>query len=247
MSSQKNLPSIDAVLKQSWLIFRKTLRYSFSLNLLLTVFSLLPILFISELQNPPTPEVFQQGLQILMPYLPFYIGGLVLGNAAIFYRMGYLMQNKLPSLGEVFGFVLKKLLPLFVATILFGFAVGIGFMALFVPGIIFAVYLMFYQPLILFSNVTVLESLEISHRLVKEKWWYSATIIGIATSLIPFCSLLLGGIFNLLGIDISFEGTLVVEIFLNSLLASFFHCTLLVLYQELRNFHQFKVSDSFVA
>jgi len=247
MSSQKNLPSIDEILKQSWLVFQKTLRYSFSLNFLLAVFSLLPILFIPELQNPPTPEVFQQGLQILMPYLPFYIGGLVFGNAAIFYRIGYLMQNKLLSLWEVFGFVLKKLLPLFGATILFGFAVGIGFLALFIPGLIFATYLMFYQPLILFANAGMFEAIEKSYLLVKGKVAYSIIIGAVAISIVPFASTLLQILLETMDITLPFELSLAVEIILNCFLASFFHCTLLVFYGILINFNQIKVSESFVA
>ncbi|MEY3219371.1 MAG: hypothetical protein RIT27_728 [Pseudomonadota bacterium] len=217
------------------------------LNFLLAVISLLPILLISELQNPPSPEVFQKGLQILMPFLPLYMIGMVFCNAAIFYRLGCLMQNNLLSLTQVYAFILRKLLPLCGATILFVLAVGIGFMALFVPSVIFATYLMLYQPLILFANTNMFESLENSFRLVKGKGWYAAIIGGVAMLFIPFCSLFLEMVFNTLSIDISFELTLIIEILLNTFLASFFHCTLLVLYQTLSNYRPLSVSDHFVA
>ncbi len=247
MFPQKILPPISAILKQSWSLYQNTLTYCFSLNFLLALFSILPILLIPELQNPPTPEVFQKGLQIFAPYLPFYVFGLVISNAAIFYRVGYLMQDKVISLSQTYSFVLTKLFPLLGATILFGFAVGIGFLALFVPGLIFATYLMFYQPLVLFANAGMFEAIEKSYLLVKGKLGYSIIIGAVAISIVPFASTILQIAFEVIGINLPFELSLAVEVLLNAFLASFFHCTLLVFYRTLINFHQIKVSDSFVA
>lgn len=248
MFPQKILPPISSVLKQSWLLYQSTLTYCFILNFLLALFSILPIILIPELQNnPPTPEVFQKGLQIFAPYLPFYVFGLVICNAAIFYRVGYLMQDKLIPLSQTYGFVLTKLFPLLGATILFGFAVGIGLLALFVPGLIFATYLMFYQPLVLFANVGMFEAIEKSYLLVKGKVGYAIIIGGIALLMIPFWSTFLQVLLETIDLDLPFELSLAFEVLLNTLLASFFHCTLLVLYGILINFHQIKVSDSFVA
>lgn len=241
------LPAISDVLKQSWALFQTTLPYSFFLNLLLALFSILPILLIPELQNPPTPEAFQKGLKIFAPYLPFYVSGLVIFNAAIFYRVGYLMQDKLVSLPQTYTFVLTRLFTLLGATILFGFAVGIGFLALFVPGIIFAVYLMFYQPLILFSNAGMFEAIEKSYLLVKGKLLYATMIGAVAISIVPFSSTLLQIVFEILGIELPFELTLIIEILLNAFLVSFFHCTILVLYGILSKLSQINVSESFVA
>lgn len=247
MFPQKSLPPISNVLKQSWLFYQNTLTYCFILNFLLALFSVLPILLIPELQNPPTPEVFQKGLQIFAPYLPFYVFGLVVFNAAIFYRLGYLMQDKVIPLPQTYGFVLTKLFPLLGATILFGFAVGIGFLALFVPGLIFATYLMFYQPLILFANAGMFEAIEKSYLLVKGKIGYSIIIGAVAISIVPFWSTFLQILLETLNVDLPFELSLAVEVLLNTFLASFFHCTLLVFYGVLINFHQVKTSDSFVA
>jgi len=247
MFPQKILPPISSVLKQSWLLYQKTLTHCFMLNFLLASFSVLPILLIPELQNPPTPEAFQKGLQIFAPYLPFYVFGLVIFNAAIFYRVGYLMQDKLIPLPQTYSFVLTKLFPLLGATILFGFAVGIGFLALFVPGLIFAAYLMFYQPLILFANAGMFEAIEKSYLLVKGKVAYSIIIGAVAISIVPFASTLLQILLETMDITLPFELSLAVEIILNCFLASFFHCTLLVFYGILINFNQIKVSESFVA
>lgn len=247
MFPQKILPPISAILKQSWSLYQNTLTYCFSLNFLLALFSILPILLIPELQNPPTPEIFQKGLQLFAPYLPFYISGLVFGNAAIFYRIGCLLHNKFISLPQSYLFVLTKLFPLLGATILFGFAVGIGFLALFVPGIIFAVYLMFYQPLVLFANAGTFEAIEKSYRLVKGKILYATIIGGIALSIIPFWSTFLQIVFEMIGMDLPFELVLIMEVLLNAFLASFFHSTILVLYEILSKLSSIKVSESFVA
>lgn len=247
MFPQKILPPISDVLKQSWLLYQNTLTYCFYLNFLLALFSILPILLIPELQNPPTPEVFQKGLQIFVPYLPFYVFGLVIFNAAIFYRVGYLMQDKVIPLSQIYGFVLTKLFPLLGATILFGFAVGIGFLALFVPGLIFATYLMFYQPLVLFANTGMFEAIEKSYLLVKGKLGYSIIIGAVAISVVPFWSTFLQIFLETIDVTLPFELSLAFEVLLNTFLASFFHCTLLVFYGVLINLHQVKISDSFVA
>jgi hypothetical protein len=241
------MPPISNVLKQSWLLFQNTLTYCIPLNFLLGIFSLTPIFFIQELQNPPTPEIFQKGLQIFAPYLPFYISGLVILNAAIFYRLGYLMQNQLLPLGETYLFVFKRLFPLLGATILFGFAVGIGFMALFVPGLIFATYLMFYQPLVLFANASMFEAIEKSYLLVKGKMGYAFIVGAVAISMIPFWSIFLQFVLEMINVELPFELTIIFEILLNTLLASFFHCTILVLYGIFISTAQIKITDSFVA
>lgn len=241
------MPPISSVLKRSWLLFKNTLRYCLPLNFFLGVFSLVPVLFIQELQNPPTPEIFQQGLQIFAPYLPLYMSGLVILNAAIFHRLGYLMQNQLLPLRKTYSFIFKRLLSLLGATILFGFAVGIGFMALFIPGLIFATYLMFYQPLILFTNASAFEALEKSYLLVKGKMGYAFVVGAVAISMIPLWSIFLQFVLEMVNVELSFELTIIIEIVLNTLLASFFHCTILVLYGIFISTVHIKITDSFVA
>lgn len=242
-----SLPPISNVLKQSWLLFKNTLTYCMPLNFLLGIFSLAPVIFIQELQNPPTPEVFQAGLKIFAPYLPLYVSGLVILNAAIFYRLGYLMQNQLVPFGKTYLFVFNRLFILLGATILFGAAVGIGFLALFVPGLIFATYLMFYQPLVLFANVGMFDAIEKSYLLVKGKLGYAFVVGAVAISFVPFWSSLFDLVTDILQITLPFDLILAVEILLNTFFASFFHCTILVLYGVFIAHSQLKITDSFVA
>jgi hypothetical protein len=247
MFLQKNLPPISSVLKQSWLFFQSTLTYCIPLNFLLGVFGLLPMMFIEELQNPPTPEVFQKGIQIFLPYFPLYISGLVIFNAAIFYRLGYLMQNKLVPLSQTYLFVFKRLFSLLGATFLFGIMVGIGLMALFFPGLIFAAYLMFYQPLVLFANARMFEAIDKSYLLVKGKLSYAIVVGTVAMLIVPFWSTLLEMISDVVQLQLPIELIFIIEILLNTFLASFFHCTILVLYGVFIAHAQMRIADSFVA
>jgi hypothetical protein len=88
------------------------------------------------------------------------------------------------GIGAALKVALKRLGPLFVASILFVLAVALGLVLLVVPGLILMVSLMMYMALLLFENKGVLASLTESHKLVWGNWWRSSAILAVALILL---------------------------------------------------------------
>lgn len=165
-------------------------------------------------------------------------------QTAIFYRISCLMTSTEQGNGEALWQGLKYLLPLFLASSIYSFLVGIGLLII-VPGIIFAVSLCFFTPLILFEKVSVLEAFSRSHRLVWEHWWQTAIVLGLSILISSMAGVLLTIVVkNLLLVATTFsqkeiyfwiEITFVVS---DKLLSPFLYVMLLLQYEELKRYQQ---------
>ncbi len=145
-------------------------------------------LIVPEL-NSPEPAVVIEALTNSVFYLFFYAVAMLILQAAIFYRIGMIFtqsdSGNIPALLQG----VKKLLPIVLATWLYTFLSAVGLLIL-IPGILFAVSLRFFTPLILFDNATVLESLQHSHKLVWGNWWHTAMVLLIPLTMIFSVALL---------------------------------------------------------
>jgi uncharacterized membrane protein len=88
-----------------------------------------------------------------------------------------------------------KLLSLLVAALITGILIGLGFLALIVPGII--LYIMFYLvvPTIIIEDIGAFDSLSRSRRLVSNRWLKTFVlflIVGLITGLVAFIGNLIG-------------------------------------------------------
>ena len=145
-------------------------------------------LIVPEL-NSPEPEVLIAAMTDSVVYLFFYAVAMLILQTAIFYRIGMIFTQS--DTGNVPALLqgVKKLLPIVLATWLYTFLFGAGLLIL-IPGILFAVSLRFFTPLILFDNATVLESLLHSHKLVWGNWWHTAMVLLIPLMMIFSMALL---------------------------------------------------------
>lgn len=79
---------------------------------------------------------------------------------------GYLVNSP-----AVWKRVKKAILPLFLCSILYGLAVGIGFVLCIIPGIILWIYLLFYQFVYVAENSSIGDSFTRSWNLVTNNWF----------------------------------------------------------------------------
>ncbi|MFI5421557.1 MAG: YciC family protein, partial [Nitrososphaerales archaeon] len=93
------------------------------------------------------------------------------------------------SLGESIRFAASKLLSIWALSILVGVIVFLGFIALFVPGVILAIMFALAFPVLIIENKGVLESMRKSRELVGDRWLKTfgtflvlAIIVGISSA-----------------------------------------------------------------
>lgn len=98
-----------------------------------------------------------------------------------------------PPISELFSQG-SKLFTAIVASILFGFAVVIGFILLIIPGIILALRLGFYQQAIVEKNLGILESLKYSWKLTRQNGFslFGFAILSLFIGLAGLLALLIG-------------------------------------------------------
>lgn len=86
-------------------------------------------------------------------------------------RMTYDATRRRLDIGKAANAVLKRYIPLLIASIVFGIIVMLGFVALIIPGIFLSIKLVFFSYAILIDNEDIVGSLKKSWRMVKGKWW----------------------------------------------------------------------------
>lgn len=99
-------------------------------------------------------------------------------------RIESIAQGADMGLGASIRASLPKILPLFVASVCFMLAVGVGLVLLIVPGIILLGSTFLFVPAIVLDGKGPVESLTYSHKLVWGNWWRVATIGAIAVIIV---------------------------------------------------------------
>lgn len=133
------------------------------------------------------------------------------------------------DVGESYRFAFGRLGGLIVLALLIALIVGIGFILLFVPGVIFLVFLSMAVPAFLVERRGVTESMSRSWNLVKGSFWHVLGAIVVAYILIFIVSSILGAI----GGE-SFVGTWITEAIAQIVTAPFYALVSVVLYVDLR-------------
>ena len=98
---------------------------------------------------------------------------------AIIFRMGNVEDGIEDDLYDSLIVGIKKVMPVFIAVILYSLIVGVGMMLLIIPGLILMLTLMFYKVLIVVDNEGIISSLKTSHRLVWGNYWRTAAVITV--------------------------------------------------------------------
>lgn len=186
---------IGGVLDTAFQLYKASLGAVWPISLLLALAGMPPTLY-RMIGGQSVPEIDSVGASVgfNLGFNPADPVGSVVGLLSAILTMWtmsalYLKQRAVGT-GEQFGIgaalqaALKRLGPLFVASILFLLAVLIGLLLLVVPGLILMVSLMMYMPLLLFENKGALDSLTGSHKLVWGNWWRSSAILAVALILV---------------------------------------------------------------
>lgn len=125
--------------------------------------------------------------QLLSTFLlsPLYAGIFII---ALKHSIGSPIQ-----VGEIFNHY-DKILPIFVVTILTQLIVGIGLVLLIIPGIYLAVCLSFAMPLVVEKNMSPMQAIKTSRKVVHHKWFSFAgfLLLGLVVGFVGVLALLVG-------------------------------------------------------
>ena len=136
-------------------------------------------------QELTTQEEMQQYMVSIMPQFVgvsviTWLVSIILYNA-ILSTVGTIHRGGDSVMYDALVVGVRKMLPVFVAAILYAIAVGIGFVLLVIPGLILMITLLFFQVMIVVDDEGMIASLKQSHRLVWGNYWRTTAVI-----LVPF-------------------------------------------------------------
>ena len=132
-------------------------------------------------QQQVTQEEMAQYMTGVMPQILgisviMWVVSIILYNAMLA-RVGYVASGAGGDLYDALIVGIRKLLPVFVAAILYTLAVSVGFLLLVIPGLILMITLLFFQVLIVIDDEGIIASLKKSHGLVWGNYWRTTAVI----------------------------------------------------------------------
>jgi hypothetical protein len=187
----------DQVIQNAWFLFIHSWRSVAAWAFLLALISILPNVLIPELNASDYPTKIQ-GTKIFSDYLLLYFMLLIFFQNSLILRLHQFMHQQSKPLAYTLTHAFYKMLPLFLASVLFAVVVGLGLMAFVLPGLFFALRLVFYTPLILLHEQGVLSSLQASFQLTQNQSWRTLQVMLMPIAVFFISSLLLTLFSNLL-------------------------------------------------
>ncbi len=171
--------SIGQVLDAGFMLYRRAFKATVPLTLLASVLGILPMLIMGP----------QLSLAALKPgyfalIFIFSLFGMVVFGA-VFARLDDVAsgRNQLGFIAAIRRGV-AKFLPLFGAGIIYGIAVMIGLLLLIVPGVWLSIALAFALNAVILDNVGVIDSFDVSRKLVAGNWWRVVVILSVAFAIL---------------------------------------------------------------
>jgi hypothetical protein len=231
---------LDASFKLYTAAFRDALPLSVALAVLGCIPSIVPLLTGGALTDPLaiisvlfSPAFLLTLLLATLASFVCYIGLLV--------QIEAIAQGGRVALGAALEAGLRELLPVFIATILWGLITTVGLVLILVPGFIVMVSMVFAMPAIVLDDKGAVESLGYSHRLVWGDWWHTATLLSLGMA-IPLVVLLVGpslviGIIGVIvtpGPEMLVIAQLVITGVVSALLAPYMLALMLEAYRDLK-------------
>jgi hypothetical protein len=119
------------------------------------------------------------GVAAIVVFMVVFLGAMclyVLFYLAAMCRIGGIAYGQDLSFGACTSMGMRRLLPVILASLLYGLAVLGGSLLFLIPGIIVWLSLAFYALCITLEGDGILESLRHSHRLVWGNWWRTAML-----------------------------------------------------------------------
>lgn len=221
-----NFDMTMSFVKQNYIKILKPLCYMIPLLLISSYF--MPNIFeiyydLGALSSGKTtdPDFFRPDAMFFIGAFLSYILLMVASFAIVLYTIVYMAMYVKSENGEVdssavWKKVLKVVLPVFGASILFGIAFMVGYMLCLIPGIIVAVYLGFYMYVYINEDLGIIDSFQRSVQLVKNNFWVTLGFYVVFALLISIVS----GIFSI-PLYIGLFGSMLQVEFLAS---DFFNC-----------------------
>ena len=114
--------------------------------------------------------------QILGISAIMWIVSIILYNAMLS-RVGDVASGGNSDLYDALIVGIRKMLPVFIAAILYTLAISIGLVLLVIPGLILMITLLFFQVLIVVDDEGIIASLKLSHKLVWGNYWRTTAVI----------------------------------------------------------------------
>ena len=179
--------SIGRVLDSGFKLFAASLKPVLVLVVAVSITSILMQYSMFQLMLPAQQFTTQEEVtQYMSEALPQVLGITLFMSLimyifynAVIYRIGNVAKGMEDDLFESLIVGIRKVIPVFIALILYSLIVGLGMMLLIIPGLILLLTLMFYQILIVNDNEGIFSSLKASHRLVWGNYWRTAAVITV--------------------------------------------------------------------
>lgn len=147
-------------------------------------------------------------------------------------------EGRTATLGECIRTALPRALPLIAASLLLVLAVGMGFILLFVPGVIIMLMFAVVVPVVVAERTGVIDSFRRSAYLTSGARWKILglfLLLGVVSWLLAVVSGLASGTFSGRMASSLSAGAIVWNIIINTLLTSFWCAAQTALYVELRD------------
>ncbi len=176
---------IGRVLDSGFKLFAASLKPVFVLVVFTAAINIILQYAMFQIMLPAQQFATQEEMgQYMMEAAPQLIGisvmiwviSIVLYNA-ILSRVGEVARGGDGVMYDALVVGIRKVLPVFIAAILYTLAVSIGFMLLIIPGLILMITLLFFQVLIVVDDEGIIASLKESHRLVWGNYWRTTAVI----------------------------------------------------------------------
>lgn len=190
MAIQPNQPQgIGGVLDTAFQLYKESLPAVWPLALLIAIISLLPSLYLVFVGiSAFDPQAIASGdlsiyRTIFTTVLISVVPSLWAAGALLFKQRSIGIGEPVSN-GEAMRVALIRLLPLIGATVLYGLAVGLGSLLLFVPGMILMLSLILFMALVLLENKGPIDAVVGSHRLVWGNWWRTCAVFTVTAILL---------------------------------------------------------------
>jgi len=201
----QNLQLSIAFIKQNYLSISKGLCYLIPLFLVVAFLQPDSAAFQTNIYNESNPFAI---------YRQIYTLPVILGNVLSLLGFTFVMvyvasymaiysesKNGEVNQPEVWSRSLRAIVPVFFGQILYSVIMTFGLILCIIPGIIFAVFFMFYGYVYIVEDYSLIESFKKSWQLVKNNWWVTfgySVVVGVSMTIvggilfIPSCLVSLG-------------------------------------------------------
>lgn len=190
------------------------------------------------------PERAADLYALFVAILPFAIAGYIVATflyAAMITRLGHVAAGESSSLAEDLATGIRRGLPLLIGSLLYALAVVVGLILFVVPGSYLMVTLSFMGFPLVLERRGPIESLRISHRLVKGFWWRTATLVSMAVLIAALPGMVVDSVLDLavgvMMVSGSLAGTVVLGLLsavLYAVLLPILVCLVYSIYADLR-------------